>query len=63
VSTTPHERIERGLAHRASLALEKVRLIDLLGGRVELRSALDEGSEFRLWVPVDARRPSASAVR
>ncbi len=38
------------------------RLLDLLGGRVELRSALGEGSEFRLWVPVDARRPSASAA-
>jgi len=38
------------------------RLLDLLGGRVELRSAIGEGAEFRLWVPVDARRPSPSAA-
>ena len=37
------------------------RLLDMLGGRVELTSAAGEGSTFRIWVPVDALRPARLA--
>ena len=33
------------------------RLLDMLGGRIEVESAPDAGSTFRVWIPRDALRP------